>query len=317
MRLIFGDEMTLVARLASDRVAMVKGVVALVLFALAVTTPGLLSATSMRSLLTTMSFVGCVAVGMTFITLSGNIMSFSIGASVGVASIVFVSTLSLGVGWAILIAMVLGAAVNTAQGWIIGYFGANPIIVTLAAYALMVGGMNYFTQGRGIYPRGNEADILLTNVGPIPGPLAVFIIVAIIGQLILSYTKIGRLHYYVGSNKRAAKAAGIEPWQTTVCAFALAGLFSAAAAILLAARYKSGDIRHGEGMDYQAISAVLVGGTAIGGGSGSVLRSLIGTLVIAVIQATLLLRGFSTELQQLLIGALVLLVICLQWKSGS
>lgn len=296
---------------------MVKGMVALVLFALAVTTPGLLSATSMRSLLTTMSFVGCVAIGMTFITLSGNIMSFSLGASLGVASIVFVGTLGLGVGWAILLALLLGAAVNAVQGWIIGYFGANPIIVTLAAYALLVGSMNYFTQGRGIYPKGNEADILLTNVGPIPGPLAVFVVGAIIGQLILRYTKVGHLHYYVGSNKRAARAAGIESWQTTVWAFALAGLFSAAAAILLAARYKSGDIQHGDGMDYQAISAVLVGGTAIGGGSGSVFRSVIGTLVIAVIQATLLLRGFSTELQQLLIGVLVLLMICLQWKARS
>lgn len=309
--------MNWLTNIASDRVAIAKWIVVLGLCLLAGTTPGLLSETSLRSLLTTMSFAGCVAVGMTFITLSGNIMSFGLGVSLGTASIIFVTTLSLGLGWAVLLALVFGAAINALQGWIVGYFGANPIIVTLSAYALIVGGVNYATQGRGIYPEGNSADALLGNVGSVPIPLLVFVVVAVIGQLILSFTRVGRLHYYVGSNKRAAKAAGIEPWHTAVWAFALAGLFASVSAILLAARYKSGDVTHGAGMDYQAISAVLVGGNAIGGGSGSVWRTVVGVLVVAIIQATLLLRGFSTELQQLFIGVLVLLVICLQWRSHA
>ena len=95
------------------------------------------------------------------------------------------------------------------------------------------------------------------------------------------------------------------------------GLFTTVTAVLMASRYGSGDLQHGTGFEYQAISAVLVGGTAIQGGHGSVLRTFIGTILIAIFKAVLILRGFSTELQQLLIGVVVLLVIMLQWRAGD
>jgi ribose/xylose/arabinose/galactoside ABC-type transport system permease subunit len=85
----------------------------------------------------------------------------------------------------------------------------------------------------------------------------------------------------------------------------------------VAARYSSGELQHGIGYDYQAISAVLVGGTAIQGGHGSVLRTLLGAFLVTVFQGLLLLRGYSTEMQHLLIGVVVLAVITLQWKRGE
>ena len=283
--------------------------VALVAFALA--TPGFLSTVSLISLMTTMSFIGCVAIGMTFITLSGNIMSFALGATLGAATIVFTSSLPLGLAGAIVVAFAFSAALTGLQGWIVGYFRANPIIVSMAVLALIYGFVTLFTDGRGIYPEGTEADVLKGNIGPIPKPLAAFLLTVVLGQLMLSFTRFGRNVYMVGSNIRAAEAAGIETWRTVTGAYVVAGLFTACSAVLMAARYASGDMEHGIGYDYHAISAVLVGGTAIGGGEGSALRTLAGAFVIALVEGLLVLNGFSTQVQYLIIGIIVLVVVML------
>jgi ribose/xylose/arabinose/galactoside ABC-type transport system permease subunit len=284
-------------------------VAALVAFALG--TPGFLSTVSLVSLMTTMSFIGCVAIGMTFITLSGNIMSFALGATLGATTIVFTLSLPLGLIGALGAAFAFSAALTGLQGWIVGYFKANPIIVSMAALALIYGVVTFLTGGRGIYPEGSEADVLKGNIGPMPKPLAAFLLTVVAGQFLLSFTRFGRNVYMVGSNVRAAEAAGIETWHTVTGAYVIAGLCTACSAALMAARYASGDMEHGIGYDYQAISAVLVGGAAIGGGEGSALRTLAGAFIIALVEGLLLLNGFSTQLQYLTIGVIVLGVIML------
>jgi ribose/xylose/arabinose/galactoside ABC-type transport system permease subunit len=297
-----------------DKASLIQGIAVVAVVIFAVSTPWFLSTTSIRSLLTTVSFVGCVAVGMTFIRLSGNIMSFSIGASMSATTIVFMASIALGLIPALILAFLFCAALNGIQGWLIGFFRANPLIISMAAYSMIIGSAVYITGGRGVYPLTNKADILTANLGPIPGPLAAFLFVAIAGQLILSFTRLGRNIYLVGTSPRAAKAAGIEPWRTVLWAYVAAGLCTAASAVLVAARYRSGDMEHGIGYEYHAISAVLVGGTSIRGGEGSVLRTLVGTVFIALMQGLLILRGFGIELQYLLIGLIVLAAIMLQWK---
>ena len=288
---------------------------ALVLAALS--TPGFLTTTSLLSLLTTMSFIGCVAVGMTFITLSGNIMSFCLGATLSATTIVFISSLPLGLVGALAVGFLFSAALTGAQGFIVGYFRANPIIVSMAVLALIYGFVTLLTGGRGIYPEGSETDILKGRIGPIPLPIIAFLLTVIVGQFILSFTRFGRNLYMVGSNSRAALAAGIETWRTVTGAYVVAGLFTACSSVLMAARYASGDMEHGLGYDYHAISAVLVGGTAIQGGEGSALRTLLGTVIISLIQGLLLLWGFSTPMQYLIVGIVVLGVIMLHTLGES
>jgi ribose/xylose/arabinose/galactoside ABC-type transport system permease subunit len=282
------------------------------LIAFALRTPGFLSTVSLISLLTTMSFIGCVAIGMTFITLSGNIMSFALGATLGATTIVFTVSLPLGLAGALLTAFAFSAALTGAQGFIVGYFRANPIIVSMAALALILGFVTLITGGRGIYPDGSEGDVLKGNIGAVPKSLAAFLLTVLVGQFILSFTRFGRNIYMVGSNLRAAEAAGIATWRTVTGAYVVAGLCTAFSAVLMAARYASGDMEHGLGYDYQAISAVLVGGTAIAGGEGSAPRTLAGAFIIAVVEGLLLLNGFSTQWQYLTIGIIVLGVIMLQ-----
>jgi ribose/xylose/arabinose/galactoside ABC-type transport system permease subunit len=275
-------------------------------------TPGFYAKASVLSMLTTLSFIGCVAVGATFITLSGNIMSFGLGATLGATSMVFVACLPLGVTVAVGASLLFSTAVTALQGWLIGQFRANPIIVSMAALALINGLATLFTAGRGVYPEGTAHEWLKQVVGGVPLPVWCFFGCVAVGQALLRFTRFGQTLYMVGSNRRAALAAGVDAPQAVTGAYALAGLFTAFSAILMAARYGSGEMEFGSGIDYSAISAVLVGGTAIQGGRGSVLRTLAGALVIAVVEALLLLNGFSTQAQVLATGLIVLFVILLQ-----
>jgi ribose/xylose/arabinose/galactoside ABC-type transport system permease subunit len=287
--------------------------VAIAVFAL--TTPGFTSPLSINALLNAISFIGCVAVGMTFITLTGNIMSLCLGATVSASALIFMASLSLGLLRAFLLAILFGVVVTAAQGLLVGYIRANPILVSIAGLSLLMGGAALATGGQRIYPGGAGLQIFKGRVAGIPVEALYFFATVVIGQSILSWTRIGRVMVMVGSNLRAATAAGIGTASAVTIAYAIAGACSAMSGVLLAARYGSGDMELGAGYDYMAIAAVLVGGTSIQGGSGSVVRTVIGVTVIAIIEVVLLLRGFSQQLQYLITGVIVLAVIMLHTLS--
>ena len=282
---------------------------AIAIFALS--TPGFTSPLSINSLLNAISFIGCVAVGMTFITITGNIMSLALGATVSASALVFLASLSLGVFPAFLVAILFGVVITAVQGALVGYIRANPLLVSIAALSLLIGGAALATGGQRIYPGGEGLQVFKGRVAGIPVEALYFFGTVIIGQFVLSWTRIGREMIMVGSNLRAAIAAGVNTARAITVAYVLAGACSAVSGVLLAARYGSGDMELGTGYDYTAIAAVLVGGTAIGGGSGSVVRTLIGVTVIAIIATVLLLRGFSQQWQYLITGLIVLAVIML------
>lgn len=281
-----------------------------------IATPGFVSPLSLSALMTAISFIGCVAVGMTFITLTGNIMSLSLGVTVSAAALVFLSNLALGIVGACIVAVLFGVAVSGVQGIVIGYFRANPILISIAALALITGISELVTGGQRVYPAAANFAFFKSRVAGIPVTTLIFLGTVALGELILSGTRFGRAMRMVGSNWRAAEAAGINAATVVTGAYLLAGAFSAVSGILLAARYGSGDMELGAGYDYSAIAAVLVGGTAIQGGEGSVLRTLIGVSVIAAVEVVLLLRGFPEELQYLVTGIIVLLVIMLHTIGG-
>ena len=286
------------------------------LIVIALATPGFTSKPSVLSMLTSMSFIGCIAVGMTFITISGNIMSFALGATLSATAIVFAASLAWGVPAALALALAAGAIITVAQGFVIGYVRANPIIVSIAALTLITGIANVSTAGRRVYAAGPGSEAMGGKIAGVPVEVLAFLAVVLIAHFILTRTRFGRNVYMVGSNPRAAEAAGVRPWRTICGAYLLAGLFSSVAGILIGSRYALGDMELGIGYDYDAIAGVLVGGTAIHGGEGSVLRTLLGVAVIAVVQVLLLLHGFSKEIQYLMTGLIVLGVIMLHTMGG-
>jgi ribose/xylose/arabinose/galactoside ABC-type transport system permease subunit len=277
----------------------------------ALSTPGFLTTLSFNALLTAISFVGCVAVGMTFITLTGNIMSLALGATVSASTLIFLACLSFGIVPAFLTTLLFGIVVTGLQGFLVGHFRANPILVSVAALSLLLGAAAFATGGHRIYPSGAGLEIFKARFAGIPVNAWCFFATVAVGQFILSWTRIGRTMAMVGSNARAAAAAGIATTSAVTVAYVIGGACAAVSGVLLAARYGSGDMEVGTGYDYTAIAAVLVGGTAIAGGSGSTVRTLAGVFVIAVIEVVLLLRGYSEQLQYLITGLIVLCVIML------
>jgi ribose/xylose/arabinose/galactoside ABC-type transport system permease subunit len=294
-------------------VGIVRAVVLVVLAAVALTTPGFLSQPSILSLLTTVSFIGCVAVGMTLITISGNIMSFALGALVGATAMVFVLAANWGgFAFGLVAGLAFAAASNGLQGFLIGWLRANPIIVSIAALALIYGVAEAFAAHGTIYAAtGTSYAGFKGKVAGLPVEFVVFLCVAAVAQFLLSLTTFGRNLFLVGSSFRAAEAIGVRTWRAISGAYLWAGLFTAPAGIMLAIRYDAASMNYGLGYEYDAIAAVLVGGTVIKGGEGSVLRTLVGAIVIGVIQVVLVLQGLRTEWQYLIAGLIVLGVIAL------
>ncbi len=281
------------------------------------TTPGFLAGPSILSLLTTVSFIGCVAVGMTLITISGNIMSFSLGATVGATAMVFILAVNrLGFGPGLLAGLAFGSAITGVQGFAAGWLRANPIIVSIAALALIYGAAQAFAEKGTVYAApGMVPAMLKGKVAGMPIEFIVLLASAAIAQVILSATRFGRNLIMVGANLRAAETVGVHTWRTVTGAYLSAGLFTSLAGIMLAIRYESANMDYGVGYEYDAIAAVLVGGTAIGGGQGSALRTLAGAMVIAAVQVMLLLKGLRQEWQYLVAGLIVLAVIILQSRG--
>ena len=299
-------------------VGIVRAIVLVVLAAVALTTPGFLSQPSILSLLTTISFIGCVAVGMTLITISGNIMSFALGALVGATAMIFVLAVNWGgFAFGLIAALAFAGLSNALQGFLIGWLRANPIIVSIAALALIYGVAEAFAAHGTIYAAaGTSYGGFKGRIAGIPVEFAVFLCVAALGQFILSLTTFGRNLFLIGSSFRAAEAVGVRTWRAITGAYLWAGLFTAPAGIMLAIRYDAASMNYGMGYEYDAIAAVLVGGTIIKGGEGSVLRTVAGALIIGVIQVVLVLQGLRTEWQYLIAGLVVLGVITLQ-TSGT
>jgi ribose/xylose/arabinose/galactoside ABC-type transport system permease subunit len=291
-----------------------RGGLLVVLVVVALTSPGFLSAASLLSLVTTASFVGCVAVGMTLLTLGGNVMSFSLGATVSATTMVFAgSLLAWGIVPAILVSLMFGAAVSLAQGVIIGWLGANPLVVSIASFALLIGIAPWCTNGNSLFiPAGSGQELLRGKVLGLPIEFLFLVVVAVTGQLLLSFSVFGRNLLMVGSSRRAAEAAGIRAWRTTASAYLWAGLFAAVSGMLLASRYGKGNMDYGATFDYDAITAVIIGGTAIDGGRGSVVRTIVGVIIMEVVRVILLLNGFRQEWQYLISGVIILTVILLQ-----
>jgi ribose/xylose/arabinose/galactoside ABC-type transport system permease subunit len=296
---------------------LVRGGALAALIALAVTTPGFISYPSLVSLLTTVSFIGCVAVGMTLITISGNNMSFSLGATLGASAMIFIlAANAFGVAIALALALLFGGLINAAQGAAIGLARANPIIVSIASLSLIYGAAEALTESGSIYMApGLSVGAFKGSIAGAPVEFVVLVAATLTTQATLSRTVFGRQVHMAGSSHRAAVAVGARVWRVVCGAYFWAGALAALAGVMMAIRYDGASMSYGVGYDYDAVAAVLVGGTPMKGGEGSALRTFVGAMVIAVIQVILLLRGFKPEWQYFIAGLVVLGVVMLQSRG--
>jgi ribose/xylose/arabinose/galactoside ABC-type transport system permease subunit len=294
----------------SRKVLATVGVLAsAVVLVLAATTHRFLTWDNVKAIFSSASLVGIMALGVTFITLVGSLVSLAVAPTAVVAAMVFLSTLGLGLVPAIAIAVVVGAIITAAQGVLIGAWNVNPVILTIGASFLIDGFAQSAHGGKIIQPAGDGFATLNSTPAGVPLAVYVMVVLALLFQYVLRRTVLGRQILLVGENRQAARAAGIPIARVVTAAFALAGASIAIGGAFLGA-FNNGASTYLEGtLTFDAIAAVLVGGTSIAGGRGSVLRTLWGALAIATISDVLLLRGFGTGVQILLKGVLVVAVV--------
>ncbi|MBO1766750.1 ABC transporter permease [Allobranchiibius sp. GilTou38] len=286
-------------------------VLALVLIVFSTQTHGFYSLDNAKVVINSASIVGIIAVGVTAIVLGGRLFSLSVGTTVAICAMFFLYSLRVGMVLAILLTLLLGVVVLALQGWLVGRLRANPIIVTIGAGALQEGVVTWVTGGVSVYPpaHGPSYGFLAAPLFGLPFPVYVFVVVAVLGEIVRRRTVFGRQIMLMGESLPAARASALPITRLTTMAFAAAGLTAAVAGVLLGAFNQSGTLTTTGTLTYDSIAAVLVGGTAVTGGTGSVLRSAVGALVIAAIEDMLLLRGYSSPVALLVLGVIVACVV--------
>jgi len=295
-------------------VALVVLLVALV--PLALTTDRFLTLDNARAVLASTALVGIAAMGATLVMIAGSAVSMAASQTATVVAMVFLATLDQGLVVATLLAVLCGVGVTAVQGVVVGYWEANPIVLTIAAGFAIGGGAVWFSGGTPVNAASGDYDVF--NATPLGLPLAVYVLLllAVLAQVILRRTTAGRQMYLVGENRAAARAAGLPVGRVTVVAWAFFGLCLAVSGVFLASFNTSATTNLGGTLTLDAIAAVLVGGTAIAGGKGSAVRTLGGALLISIISDILLIRGYSTGVQILVKGVLVLAVVVLVHLRG-
>lgn len=273
------------------------------------TTQGFFTIENVKAILSSCSFVGIIAVGMTVIMISGAFVSLSLGTTAAVTAIFFVYSLRLGVVPAILLTIALGTAIGAIQGILIGGWGANPIILTIAAGAVQAGVVVAISQGVTVTPPSDAYSFLNATPLGLPVSLYVLVVVVVVVELIMRRTRFGQYVYMVGESRAAARAAALPLGTIGMGVFAMACGVTAISGILLGAFNEGASLLLDKTLTYDAIAATLVGGAAVAGGRGAIWRTLLGTVAIAATTDLLLLRGYSTGVQILVKGLIVLIVV--------
>ena len=300
-----------VRRTRPDALTVALAVLVVALVPVAVTTERFLTLDNARAILASAALVGIAAMGATLVMIAGSAVSMAASQTATVVAMVFLATQDQGLVVATLLGLLCGIAVTAVQGVAVGYGEANPIVLTIAAGFAIGGGAIWFSGGTPVSAASDGYELF--NATPLGLPLAVYVllVLAALAQWILRRTAAGRQMYLVGENRAAARAAGLPVGRVIVLAWAFFGLCLAITGVFLASFNTSATTNLGGTLTLDVIAAVLVGGTAITGGKGSALRTLGGAVLISIIADVLLIRGYSTGVQILVKGVLVLAVVVL------
>lgn len=258
-----------------------------------------------------------VATAMTFVITTGGI-DLSVGSSLALVNALAAIGLAAGIAWPIVVVLMLllGASIGLVNGYFTAYEGIPPFIVTLAALSAVRGLALLLTEGYSI-PISGDSWFVTIGRGwffgvPMPAMIALFAAVA--GYVVLTQTRYGRYVTGIGANVEAVRRAGVNVRRIVLSAYVLTGVAAAVAGIVIAARLGSGSSNAGVGFELEAIAAVVLGGTNLFGGRGTIVGTALGALTIAVIGNGLILAHISPFFTQIVTGAIILLAIWLNTR---
>jgi rhamnose transport system permease protein len=278
---------------------------------LGLTQPNFINSYTIASILTDAAYVAVVGIGMTAVIVGGQI-DISVGSMLGACALTSAMLARGGMPMPLVAAnsLALGLAMGALNGVFVAYLRIPAIIVTLATLTMVRGGMLWWTQGYWVMPLPDAWKFLgSTPILGLPLPVWVGWTAVALAAFLLAHTTLGRQMYAVGSNPRAAVLAGINVPRITFLLFALNGLLVGLAAMIDVTRFSQVQTEEGLGLEFLVITAVVVGGTNIFGGSGRVVGTYLGVLLIAVTSSALTFLGIAATWDQAIRGAFILVAV--------
>lgn len=277
--------------------------------------PTFLTQRNVTNVMRQTAMLGVVTVGMTFVILTAGI-DLSVGMVLSFTSVAAAMLFDNGQGLPLpivfLTTLALGSAIGAFNGFMIIWRGAAPFVVTLAMMAIAGGAALTVSGGKPIGGiQGTYAWLGSGSVGPIPVLVLLMLFVFLLGAFVLRYTPYGRQVYAIGGNEEASRLSGIAVDRVKVITYTISGLLSALGGIIFSARVTVGDPWAGRGLELDAIAAVVIGGTSLFGGVGTMWGSLLGALIITMINNVLNLLNVSPYMQGLAKGIIILAAITL------
>jgi len=259
-----------------------------------------------------------IAAGLTIVVLTGGI-DLAVGAILGLAACLSASLISQGhVAWGIASALLSGLACGSVNGLLITY-GRIPAFIATYGMLWIAHGLGYvFMKGEVIYGLPEAVRFIGVGfIGPIPVPVVVAVALLIALHVMLHGTVLGRAIYAIGGNPGAARLSGMPVKRRLITVYALSGLLSGFAALVVIARVNAADSSLGEDMLLSAIAAVCLGGTSLFGGVGGIVGTAIGSLILALVVNGMNLLGVETFWQSGVMGAIILASVLADQLGGS
>lgn len=280
-----------------------------------------LTVSNLLNVLRQTSINAVIAAGMTFVILTGGI-DLSIGSTLAFTGAVGAFMIFSGVHPFISVIAILGLGliIGMFNGVVISKGRLQPFIVTLATMTILRGATMVFTNGKPIATGREAYGAMFREIGSgyilgIPNPVVIMILVFVIAYVILKNTTFGRYIYALGGNEEATKLSGINVDRVKIFVYGINGFLAALAGIIITSRLSSAQPTAGSGYELDAIAAVVLGGTSLAGGVGSIFGTVVGALIIGILNNALNLMDVSSYYQLLLKGLVILVAVLLDRKQ--
>jgi ribose transport system permease protein len=297
---------------ADVHVASIRAITALLVFGASIAIPHFFEFGNLQAIMYSIAAVGIGAIGMAFVTISGNLFMLSMGATAAVSTVMFASWIHFGLWVAIALVGLAGIGIGLTQGVLIGVARTNPIITTIAMSSVIIGVGVIATHSATIVGQGDASWLGFGHLVPgVPNQIMVMAIFAVVAAFALERTRVGREIRLMGMQREVARVAGLRLLAATLVAYAFAGLAASLAGALISSAAAQGNLTLGIDLDFNAIAAVLVGGISIQGGRGHIQDAVIGAIFIGVVSNVLLVSGVNYETQLVIKGLVVLLSVVL------
>ena len=278
--------------------------------------PSFLSVTNLFNVFKQITVPGIVGCGMTFVILTGGI-DLSVGSILGLSGVLASGVLAStgNTAAAVAVSLVVGVACGAVNGFFVSVCGIPPFISTLGMMTLLRGVILVYTKGSPIPIKSDAYKFFgKGSIAGIPVPVIILIIVFLLAHYILTQTSYGRSVYAVGGNREAARLSGIRVKTSEFLVYTLNGLMCGMAGLILTARLGSAQSTSGTGIEMDAIAAVILGGTSLSGGVGFVLPTVVGAMIMGIIDNILTLMNVNPHATNIVKGAVILIAVLVDKK---